>query len=200
MIPSVDTFIRQSDGAVMVRTNNGYMPLSELTPVDSSVLPVGGNNTVIAATFTRPGDTTAYAAKDVVSNSTSAPTLLSWVVGRINAGSGYIVKARLMTDLSTDVKRYRLHLYHTVPTAINDNAQFTELYANASKRIGYIDFDALATEGTGSTAASALNKDIRLFFKCAAASQKLYGILETLDAGTPGNAQNYFIELSTENN
>lgn len=162
---------------------------------------VGGNTIVVSTSFTRPADTTAYAAKDAVSDSTSAPTVLTFSnIARVNAGSGYITKARLMTNQSTNTTRFRLHLYHTTPTAINDNAAWTLLWANRANRIGYIDFDSLQTEGSGSDAANALNSTVRLAFKCASASRAIYGLLETLGVFTPASGQVFFLELSSENN
>jgi hypothetical protein len=162
---------------------------------------VGGNEVVVSAAFARPADVAAYASKDVVSNSTSAPIVLTFAnLARVNAGSGYLVKARLESDQATNTARFRLHLYHTAPTPINDNAAFTILWANRAKRVGTIDFDALQTEGAGSDAAYSANKDVRLAFACDAASRTLYGVLETLDPFTPASGQNFFVELAADNN
>lgn len=154
-----------------------------------------------AVTLTRPSDTTAYAALDAVSNSTTAPSVLTFAsLPRVAGGSGYITKARLMTDQSTNTARFRLHLFHTTPTAINDNAAHTLLWANRANRIGFIDFVACATEGSGSTAASSLVADARVGFVTAAGSSSIYGLLETLDAFTPASGQNIYIELTADQN
>ncbi len=196
-----DTIIARLPTA-LTGSGNFKVAVQESLPAgEAHIGEVGGNTAVVSASFTRPADTTAYAAKDAVSNSTSAPTVLTFTnLARINAGSGYITKARLMTDQAANVARFRLHLYHTAPTAINDNAQHAMLWANRANRIGFIDFEAMQTEGTGSDTANALNSTIRLAFVCAAASRTLYGLLETRDAFTPANAQNFFIELMSENN
>ena len=160
---------------------------------------VGGKGAVVAAAFARPNDVTAYASKDAVSNSTSSPTVLTFTnIARVVAGTGYIVKARIMTDQSTNVARYRLHLYNVAPTAINDNAAWTLLWANRAARVGYIDFDGCQTEGTGSDCANAVNTTVRLHFAAAAGVRTLYGLLETLDAFTPAANQNFYVELSAE--
>lgn len=165
---------------------------------------VAVSGSLSTATFTRPSDTTAYTAKDVVS--TGAGALLTFAnVVAVAGGSGVIIKARLMTDQSTNTASYRLHLFHTAPTAIADNSPYTLLYSHAGNRVGMIDFPACATEGTGSTAAASMRPSSdgnslppNLAFKCAAASTTLYGILETLTAFTPASAQNFFVELETE--
>ena len=161
----------------------------------------GGITSLIPTSFTRPANTTPYTALDVVSNSTSAPTLLTFEnMGYYPEHSGYITKARILTNQSTNTARFRLHLYHTAPTAINDNSPYTLLYANKEKRIGAIDFGVCGTEGSGSDAASAMNATLRLAYNCAEGSTNLYGILETLDAFTPASGQQFYIELACEQN
>lgn len=162
---------------------------------------VGGKMASVAVTLTRPSNTDAYTAKDAVTDSTSAPTNLTFTnLARVNAGGGYIVKARLMTNQSTNTARFRLHLYPTAPTAINDNAAYTLLWANRANRIGYIDFAACQTEGSGSDAANSQNDTVRMPFVCASTSRHLYGLLETLDAFTPASGQIIYIELTSDQN
>ena len=160
---------------------------------------VGGRGIVVAATFARPNNTTAYASKDAVSDSTSSPTVLSFPnIARVNAGTGYIVKARIQTNQSTSVARFRVHLFNVAPTAINDNAAWTLLWANRAARIGYVDFDGCQTEGAGSDCANAMNATVRLHFATAPGTRALYGLLETLDAFTPAALQSFYIELNAE--
>jgi len=162
---------------------------------------IGGPHAVVAATFARPADTTAYTAKDVVGNTGAAANLTFTNIARVNAGSGIICKARLMADNKALVGRYRLHLLNVAPTPIADNSPYLLLYANAAVRIGSIDFAAMATEdATNSTASASLNTSIRLAFTCAAASRTLYAALETLDAYTPVASTNYYVELEAEVN
>lgn len=163
---------------------------------------LAGASFLASATITRPADTTAYAAKDVIS--TGAGAILTFPgMGRVNGGSGLILRARLMTSQKTNVAQCRLHLFHTAPTAIADNSPYLLLYANAANRVGMIDFPAMTTEdATNSTAASAMRPSSdgnslppNLWYQCAAGDTALYGILETLTAFTPASAQTYFIEL-----
>src|SRR6478736_6712427 len=93
-------------------------------------LPVLGNSVQINASFARPADTTTYTIGDAVSNSTSAPTVLTFTgIARTSGGTGYITKALLATDKKDATFRARLHLFSTAPTAINDNAVQTFLWA-----------------------------------------------------------------------
>ena len=171
----------------------------------NSIGAVSSNSVVSSATITRPADTTAYVAKDVVS--TLAGAVIEFTgMARANAGTGTIVRARLMTSQKTNVALYRLHLFHTAPSPIADNSPYLLLYANAANRIGSIDFPALGTEDpTNSTSAASMRPSYdgsynapNLWYKCATADTKLYGILETLSAFTPDSAQTFFIELGAD--
>ena len=171
-------------------------------------VPISGVTAKVGVELTRPADTTAYTAKDVVSDSTSAPSVLTFAdFARVNQGSGIIVRARLMTDQKTCTAGFRLHLFHTAPTAINDNSPYLLLYANAANRIGMIDFPAMTSEdATNSTAASTMRPSSdgsygtpNLWYQAASASRAIYGILETTSAFTPASGQKFFIELAAIN-
>ena len=75
--------------AVMaVKSGDDVVALSSSNP-----LPVGGKSVQKSASFTRPADTTAYAANDAIADSTTAPTLLSFAnCANAVGGQGYIVK------------------------------------------------------------------------------------------------------------
>lgn len=169
-------------------------------PVNGTV-GVSGFQVVTTASFTRPSDTTAYAAQDVVSDSTTAPALLTFAgAARVNGGSGLILSARhLKSSTTTTGASYRLHLYRVAPTTINDNAQFTLLYANRASRIGFIDFNH-ASGGTGSDSTSALATFVNLPLVCDAASASLFGILVASAAYTPTSGEQHFIELAIAQN
>jgi hypothetical protein len=165
-------------------------------------IPAGGVQAITTASFTRPADTTAYAALDVVSNSTSAPTLLTFSgAGRAVGGSGLILSARhLKNSTATAGASYRLHLYkvNTV-TATNDNSPFPMLFANRTNRIGFIDFTHTIA-GTGSDCTFALSTFVNLPFVCDAAASAIYGILTVSGAYTPTSGEQHFIELAITQN
>lgn len=163
---------------------------------------VGGNLSYIGVEFTRPANTTAYTALDVVSDSVTNPSAINFTpLARVASGTGYIVKALLFTDQKTCTARFRLHLFHTSPTPIIDNTPYLLLYTNRTIKIGSIDFVACATEDpTSSTGASSAVFDCRIPYKCADSFRNIYGVLETLDAFTPASAQKFHIELTSDNN
>jgi hypothetical protein len=101
-------------------------------------------------------------------------------------------------------------LFHTAPTAINDNSPYLLLYTNRNKAIGAIDFLAASTEDpTNSTAAYTIRPSAdgsspppNLWFKAPTGigGVNIYGILETLTVFTPDSAQTFYIELGIESN
>lgn len=183
---------------------NGHLEVAPIAAGENHIGSVGVSCVEVVATFARPNNSTGYTAKDAVSNSTSAPTVLTFAnMARENGGSGSITKARLFIDSATAMlgAAFRLHLYHTAPTAINDNSPFMLLYANRASRVGFIDFPATVTEGTGSDSSASLWVDLPLTFTCAAADNDLYGLLEiTTVGGVVTGAHNIWVALTAQQN
>lgn len=177
--------------------SNGWVPAT--SDLLNSVKAVGyqANSSVL---FTRPSDTTAYAAQDVVSNSTTAPALLQFSgAARANGGSGIIISARHLKTGSA-ISSYRLHLYrNNSASPVNDNAPFALLFANRLNRIGFIDFNH-GGGGTGSDSTNSLATFVNLPFVCDAATSSLFGILTTTAGYTPVSGEQHFIELSIGQN
>ena len=172
---------------------------------DAQPVPTKGAKTSVSATNARPADANAYSAKDAIAEATSGATVWTFSnVARVAGGGGYIVKAQILTDQTTNTETFRLHLFNAAPTALQDNAQCTApLFANASSYIGTINFPACKTEGTGATAAYAnltpntSSGDVPMAF-VTNADANLYGLLETPNGFTPASAQNFTIILTAE--
>lgn len=163
---------------------------------------VGGNLIMIAAEFTRPSDTTAYAANDVVSDSTSATTMQALAnAARVSGGSGYITGIRVATDKKSITPRMRVHFFNTNgATLAADNAAWKDLYADSGKRTGYVDMPAMITgaDATNSDNSRALDLTVRIPYTCAATS--LYYVLETLDIFTPASGEKFTVTLFVDRN
>ena len=105
---------------------------------------------------TRPSDTTAYAAEDVISESTSAGTTWKFadVVYSDGAG-GVIVKAVVQCDDTDITPKVTLYLTNVTPTGeLDDNkANTNPVYATESDNYqGRLDFPALDDLGGPSEA------------------------------------------------
>lgn len=194
----VESYLKMFNGTTWDRVRGTTTGGLTVTPqaTESFLGKVGYIVYATSATITRPSGTPTYAINSVISNSASAPVVMTFAgVGRIAQGSVSLTKARFTTDQSANTTQFRLWLFNAAPTAINDTSPFTVLYADADKRIGYIDFPACATEGSGSDCAYAMWKDIPIDFRCASASTTIYGILETKTAFTAAAGQNFHIAL-----
>ena len=89
--------------------------------------PVGGTGRTCIDGFTRPNDTTAYAAGDVMSDSTSAPTVLTFDGAFSPNSLGFCIINQLVVISSANksVKPdLELWLFDTLPAAQNDNAAY----------------------------------------------------------------------------
>lgn len=177
---------------------------SALPAGEAHIGEVGGRLLRVSAEFTRPADTTAYTAGDVVSDSTSASTLITLSNAvRVNAGSGYIVRASLTTDRKSITPRFRVHLFNATGATVSaDNAAYREVYADASRRLGYFDLPAMLTpaDTANSDMSRSLDNSIRFPFVAAAGTTSLFALLETLDAFTPASGQKFLLTLVVDCN
>lgn len=165
---------------------------------------VAQNLKIVTATFTRPANTTAYTAGDVVSDnaSTTTPITLADVV-EADGGSGNIVAARLSTNVVSLTPRIRVHLFNAATATVSaDNAARRETYANASLRLGYFDFAAMISGAdTGNSDMSyAQNMALAVPIKAASTSTTIYAVLETLDGFTPASGQSFTLTLTVAAN
>lgn len=153
-------------------------------------------------TFTRPANTTAYAANDRLSATTSdtdTTALRSFTAARVAGGKGVLTSCVVSSDLTTFLPRLRIHLYTTgAPTTAiaGDNSAYAHYYANEGERIGWFDMPALALPGgTGTDMVRALRDDLFIPFDAAASVTAIYYAIEVLDAATPSSGQSFTLEF-----
>lgn len=163
----------------------------------------GGQLLVVSHEFTRPADATAYAANDAIADSTSAPTVGSFAVGRENGASGYIVGISVTHEVVSVTPRIRVRFFNVAPTPINDNAAVAVTYAivSAASYLGHIDLPAMASDGgTDYSRAQVETSGKLLEYFCASNDNKIYYLTQTLDAFTPGNAKKWMTKIRVDNN
>lgn len=158
---------------------------------------VGGNSAFLTVEKTRPNDATPYAVNDAINESASAGTVWTFTNALRKAGGGAtIIYACLATDQVANVATYRMYFYGAAPTAINDNAELTLLYANLATYIGYIDFPALVKDSAASTAAKfELSGALLHIPEGMAAGRDIIGTLKTTAIFTPATNQKYRTSL-----
>ena len=165
---------------------------------------VGGRITNPSANFTRPADTTQYAAADLVANSTTAGSVvpMSWTATRVAAGSGSIRRARLKKSGTTiTAASFRLHLYAASPTIANgDNGAWS---TTQSTYLGSVDLDMSGTAGRvfsdGAEVIAAPNHGTEINFVLASGST-IYGLLVAVGTYTPASAEVFTCELEIVQN
>lgn len=146
--------------------------------------------------ITRPSNTTAYTAGDVVGDTGGSAIL---TLSNIGPSGGYVLiqsAALIFSDSSvpSGMGAFRVHLYNASPTAIADNAAFDLVSGDRSSYMGYIEF--AAPLDLGSTIYTQVDYPGRLI-KLAAASSTLYAEIETRGAYTPVSASTVELRVST---
>jgi hypothetical protein len=154
-----------------------------------------------AVTITRPSNTTAYAAGDVIgvadsgtpANAGSAIITLP----SIGPSGGYVMlhSIRLLignTSLPTGMAGFRLHLYTASPTAILDNAPFDLVSGEVATYAGFVDLPT--PQDLGSTLHSQVDYAGPLI-KLASGQSSLWAELETRGAYTPASGTAYALRV-----
>jgi len=157
-------------------------------------VPIKGDSGAPLATITRPADTNAYAANDVVSTAAGEVMTFSNVLANA-AGIFVIARASLMVAQNSSsgmTSGFRLHLYNASPTAIADNAAYNLPSGDRTKYLGYITFGQPVDLGD----TVFRQEEVSFGAKLAAASTSLYGILEDLSADTPTSGAVYTLTLN----
>jgi hypothetical protein len=148
------------------------------------------------ATITRPSDTTAYTAGDVVGD-TGGSAILSMTA--IGPSGGFVLVQSVSLVFSDSVVpagmgAFRIHMYSASPTAIADNAAFDLVSGERDTYMGYIDLPAPLD--FGSTIYTQTDYPGRLI-KLADASTTLFAEIETRGAYTPVSASTVSLRINT---
>jgi hypothetical protein len=200
---------------------NGNAPRTQIKPVTTtafvgadgfarnvspaSPLPVTSGNTSLTvdgkayrstATITRPSNTTAYTAGDVVGN-TGGSAIISLTSAGPSGGFVLVQSVSLVFSNSTvpaGMGAFRIHMYSASPTAIADNAAFNLVSGERDTYMGYIDLPT--PQDFGSTLYTQADYVGRLV-KLAAASSSLFAEIETRGAYTPVSASTISLRINT---
>lgn len=140
--------------------------------------------------FSRPANTTAYAAGDLVANSATAGSVtpLSW-----NVGEGKIVGVRISKSgtgvTGADID---LHLYDATPTVANgDNGAWSS--NKAADYLGYVDMGTMVAHTDGAVKRTGLAPADQIY-----GSGVVYGLLEIQGTYTPASGETFTVVLEIE--
>lgn len=171
----------------LLRGSNFYHPRGN---ADNQILVEAGYPRIMATDVTRPANTTAYAAYDVVGDN---GVITFTGMARSNGGAGWLTFAQVVQ------KRYTatpptLELWvfggNSGPAAINDNAEFSVTTSEAGALIARIPlstvtlgFDGNGTETNGWVLHE--SGEIRRPYECGSTTTSLWGVLRTTTTYTP---------------
>lgn len=182
-----------SNSSVEIANDAGNpIPVSD----NSSSLTVDGKAYRTSATITRPSNTTAYTAGDVVGD-TGGSAIITLTSAGPSGGFVLIQSASLVFSDNTvpgGMGGFRVHLYSAAPTAIADNAVFDLVSGERANYMGYIDLPA--PQDLGSTLYSQVDYPGRLV-KLAAASTSMFAEIETRGGYTPVSASTIELRVNT---
>lgn len=149
----------------------------------------GNPNINPSTSFTRPADTTAYAAGDTVANSTTAGSVtpMTLTAARTPAGSFVVHRLKLhKSGTSITNAAFRAHMFKAAPTsASGDNAAIS--MTGVANYLGYVDIvvDQAFTDGAAGFSSLAMSDII----VALSSGQSLYALLEARAAYTPISAE-----------
>jgi hypothetical protein len=140
-----------------------------------------GNPTAI---ITRPNNTTAYDAGDIIGGNSSSILTFSNVLP--TKGVGFIVICAWMkiavNAVPVGMSSFRLHIYNASPTNIADGVAFNLATADLAKYLGYI---TLSTPTDFGDNLFTQIENINFKRTLATTSNSIYGMLQTVGAFTP---------------
>jgi hypothetical protein len=181
-----------ADGVEIKNDTGNPVPVSD----GASSLTVDGKAYRAAVTITRPSNTTAYTAGDVIGD-TSGSAIIT--LPSIGPSGGFVLfqSVRLLigsTSVPSGMGAFRLHLYTTTPTAIADNAAFDLVSGEVANYAGYIDLPAPQDFGsTLFTQADYCGTAVKL----SSASTSLFAELETRGSFTPASGTLFDLRVMT---
>lgn len=150
-----------------------------------------------SVTVTRPANTTAYGALDVVGPASGTSALAFGNVGPADGGDVLIRGVSLRIDATALIASeagYRLHFYNvTPPSALADNAPWDLPSGDRDAYLGFLDTGTIVDLGsTLWVESNGLAKPVKLL------SGTLYAYLATIAAHTPTSARVYTATVHTE--
>lgn len=176
---------------------NFTIPLGTQAVSDNnSSLTVDGKAYSATVTVTRPSNTTAYAAGDVVGDTGGSAII---TLNSMGPSGGFVLIQSVSlifsdTSVPSGMGAFRIHFYSASPTATADNAVFDLVSGERANYMGYVDLPA--PTDFGSSLYTQVDYPGRLV-KLAAASTTMYAEIETRGAYTPASASTVDIRVNT---
>ena len=152
-----------------------------------------------SASFTRPGNTTAYVSGQLVANSTSAGAVVPMVLavgGNSMPGATRITRVRLAKSGTVSANAsFRVHLYGASPTAANGDGGAWSTNQSGFY-LGAIDVASMKafTDGSSDVGAALAGSEFLLRLSSGTA---IYALIEARAAYTPAAGEAFTLILET---
>lgn len=172
---------------------DGSRTMAQVDP-SGRILTSQGAGLYVSTTVTRPANTTAYTANDVIGATAAAMT---FAIGAVSGSSIKIQGVSLMREAAAVIASegaYTLHLYNvTPPSALADNAAFDLPSGDRDAYLGNIAITIPIDLGaTLWVEINNINKVVRL------AGTSLFGYLVTAGGYTPASAAVHRVAIHAE--
>jgi hypothetical protein len=165
---------------------------------NNSSLTVDGKAYNVTLDITRPANTTAYSAGDVIGTGSGDAAILT--LASIGPSGGYVLVQSIelvlgISAVPSGMTSFRLHFYNAAPAAAADNSVFDLTSGDRAKYLGYVDLPAPID--FGSTCFTQVDYPGKLF-KLASANTSLFCELQTIGGFTPAaNSEVYSLRVKT---
>jgi hypothetical protein len=190
---TTNTSLSSIDGK-LAALQSGAMPIGD----NSGSLTIDGTAYAATVSFTRPANTTAYTAGDVIGTGAGNDAIYTLSAIGSSGGSVLVQSIELVLGISavpSGMTSFRVHFYDSSPTAAADNSVFDVTSGDRAKYLGYIDLPAPVD--LGSTCFTQFDFPGKLF-KLASASTSLFCELQTIGGFTPAaNSEPYILRVKT---
>jgi hypothetical protein len=150
--------------------------------------------------FTRPSDTSAYQAADLVANSTTAASVvpMQWGTGPLG-GMGIIRAAKIAkSTVTATAATFIVHVFLADPGTPTNGDNGALAVASAVNYLGEIAVDMSTGGSPGTAYLFKSSAAVAIHFNTYNAGGQLYGLLEVTGAYAPGSAEVFRVTLDIE--
>jgi hypothetical protein len=167
-------------------------------------LQVGSKIATPTSTLTRPANTTAYTAGDVISSNTTAASAVvpSFTAAGGSAGSGSIISFILTTNKTSGMGGlgFAIDLWSAAPTYTNgDNGVYQPMATGAANWLGSASFTT-TTQATDGAYAVGVPDAVGAIDFALASGTAIYWTLTTQAAFTPASGQTFTLTARVQQN
>jgi hypothetical protein len=173
------------------------------TALEWAAAAAGGSSMIISnpsGNFNRPGDTTTYAAAELVANSTTAGSVtpVAITVAGTAGAQVRLLRARLQKSGTTNTNaQFHVHVWRTAPTVANgDNGAFAP--NNAANYLGRFTIGGMVALSDGCVGYGVPGIGLEVPIDLAGGVTQVHCLIEVLAAYVPANAETFTITLDVE--